>query len=191
MKLTFSDICFILSAICFGVGTAIYPADTEAVDPPPPVIVSYDLGLQITNATDYKDMVDSLLSLRPQDIAVFKLHNYGGSVAGLMYLLNILDRVKSHKIADVDGPTFSAGAQLACAMDEVKLGQYSYLMFHAGSISFPPDTKTSDITHFIEANKVVDAKLMDLCIKKKILTKEQAADVMKGIDIYVFPEDLK
>lgn len=148
-----------------------------------------DLGSEIKDQSAYVDIADKMKSLSKEDQITLKLHNYGGSSIGLMYLYNALEASKAHVIADVDGPSFSAGAMLACAADEIKVEPYSMLMYHIGSLTVG-ETKTSDLTSLMKGLDKLSDKVWNKCIDKNILTKEQVKDIKNGHDLYLFPEDI-
>jgi hypothetical protein len=169
-------------------------ATTDAVGKPllgsplPPKVVDIDLGPEILDMSQYGSLGEILRGL-PEDATVnLYLHNYGGSVNGLAYLSNALLKTKAHVKAIVDGPTYSAGAFLACYADEIDLYPNSTLMFHIGSMMIPGLANTHMIDTIITSSKRLIVNSMTECQKKGITTEQDLQDVLNGRELYVFPK---
>lgn len=140
-------------------------------------------------ATYYKDLARGIRLLEKGDELVFHIANYGGDVHGGLLIVNAIKASKAHIKAVVESPSYSMASILSCVVDELTIEPYAYLMFH--EYSGGPNGKGSEARVFHKSFSRLGKKLLkDECVASKVLTQEQSDDIVKGIDIYIFPEDL-
>jgi ATP-dependent protease ClpP protease subunit len=147
------------------------------------------LSSSIEKQSGYKDLVRGLRLLTKEDTVVLHLANFGGFVQTGVMIINAMKASKAHIIANVEAPSYSMGALIACAGDEIKMEPYSFLMFHDYSGDFAG--KGSEAGDMIRAlDKMSLNLLMNECVPKGILTEEQANSILRGVDVYVHPDTI-
>lgn len=147
-----------------------------------------DLGIEITGQDTYLELADGLEKLSSKDTVRFKLHNYGGSVIGMLYLANAIATSQAYTIAIVEGPSYSAGANIACVTNEYVMQPYSFLMYHTFSVN-GASAKGQELSAIIEAMTVSTRSVFNQCVKKGILTEQDVNELLLGNDKYVFPKN--
>ena len=188
--------CSLLASAIPSFADDTLPLASYTSSPPPPLIESVPGIYQITvgdptgDASYWSEVVRVLNKAGPTDTILFRLHSPGGDVGGLTYVMNALQTTKANTIADIDGPSSSAAAMLACSAKYLILEPNSYLMYHAGSLTLEGTEKSSDLASFLKAHDRSFKILMQPCVDKHILTEKQVDNAIKGIDIYVFPADI-
>lgn len=149
-----------------------------------------DMGTEVGgNLTDYVKLYNFFNSLSESDTVTLSLHNFGGSVASGLIVMNALKTTKAHTIAEVNGISASMGALIACGAEKVDMKPYSFLMFHNGEIAV--GGKTSDNMYLLKAVERLDRYMLGSCVQHGILTKSEINDIIAGIDIYKFKDDIK
>ena len=148
-----------------------------------------DLGLSIEDENSYVPHIKILKAATQDDTVHIRLANFGGNIWVGAILFNAIELSQAHVVMDVEAPSFSMGAMLACAGDEINVQPYSWLMYHAGSSILMG--KTSDSVAMLNAANRLSRKMMQQCTKLGILTESQITEIENGRDIYVFPEDIK
>lgn len=140
---------------------------------------------QVISYVDYyRDLIDGLRQLKPEDTVVLHINNFGGYVHTGLEIITAMEDSPAHIIARVESPSYSMASLIACAADELYIADQAFLMFHTYSGNF--GGKGSDAGKSIEA---LDS-LMERVLKKycsKLLTDEQIQDMLNGVDIYVHP----
>ena len=152
-----------------------------------------DLGYEIGTIRDYGGIVAKIKSMRAQDTIKLVLHNYGGDVGGMLYLIAALDATPAKVLADVDGPSYSAAAVITCHADEITMGPYTYLMFHGpafGRVTLN-DRKLNDLDAYMQATMKVMGKSLEACVAKGILTPAMVQQIKDSKEIYIHVDELK
>lgn len=145
---------------------------------------------EIGDVSNYEDMIKGLKALPEGTTVTLHLANFGGYVHTGVQIINAMKASKAHTIAEVEGPSYSMGALIACAANELQLHPYAFLMFHDYSGGFRG--KGSESREMIKAFDTLSRNLMTQeCQAKGILTKEQVDAVSSGSDIYIHPADIK
>lgn len=152
-----------------------------------PNVIEIDLGDSIGPLEYYKVVNNLLNNATEKDTVKLLLHNFGGSSTSMAYISNAIERTKAHVIAKIDGPTFSAGAFIACFADEVDLLPNSSLMFHLGSMTFSGTINAQTLDAMLDMQKRLVVRSMGECKKKGLVTDEDIKSVLDGKDVYVYP----
>ena len=148
------------------------------------------LSSSIDEMVYYVDLIKGLKALNKQDKVIIHMANYGGLVHSGVQIINAMKASNALITVEVEGPSYSMGAVITCAGDEIKLHPYTYLMFHHYSGTF--SGKGADSRHQIEAlDELVRNILVKECIAKGILTLDQVDDIMNGVDVYIHPHKLR
>ena len=126
------------------------------------------------------------------DTIIFHIEGYGGSVDGLISLINAIKMSKAHVIMSVEGPSYSAYAVLATQGDELKMSDDSFLMFHTSSlVNYNCSTQTgedrgvSNKEHcelYYNTNMALWYKILD---RIKILSQDDIDQIQTGHDVYL------
>lgn len=138
-----------------------------------------DLGQQITAAQpDYIELQQLILGLSKDDTVMVKLHGYGGEVTDASLIRDALHHTEATTVAYVDGPSYSAHAYIACAAQRIHLESDAMLMFHAPYSQQPGDGRAGLVAFA--------GQMLQECVDKGILTKQNVTDIMLGKEVYVF-----
>lgn len=132
----------------------------------------------------YKDLIRGLSKLSERDTVVMHMSNTGGSVHTGMQIMTALKETKAHIVAKVNSPSYSMGAVIVCAADDIQLSPYAFLMYHDFSATFSGKGSES-LAHIIAIRIMLTNTLLNTCVKKGVLTTEQALAVFDGVDIYI------
>ena len=147
------------------------------------------LGSVVDSVDHYKDLIKGIKSLKSTDTIVIHMANYGGSVMTGVQIINAMKVSKAKVIVELEGPSYSMGALLTCAADDIIYHDYTYLMFHTFSGGFQGKASDSEKHMKAIAKMIVDV-LQSECKPKGILTDRQIEDIMNGVDVYVHPKDI-
>lgn len=152
-----------------------------------------ELGGSDTIAAD----ITTVEQANTSDTIVFHIEGYGGSVDGLISLINAIKLSKAHIIMSVEGPSYSAYAVLATQGDELKMSEDSLLMFHTSSLvnvdckkQPGEDRGVSNVKHcesYYNANMALWYKILS---KIKILSGTDITEIESGDDVYLTPEQV-
>lgn len=143
----------------------------------------------IGSVHNYEDMIRGLKALPAGTKVVLHLANFGGYVHTGVQIVNAMKASKAHVVAEVEGPSYSMGALIACAADELKMHPYTFLMFHDFSGGF--QGKGSESRDMIDAFHTMTGNLMrNECKAKGVLDDSQIKRIQDGTDIYIHSSDL-
>jgi ATP-dependent protease ClpP protease subunit len=144
------------------------------------------LGTAIGSAYYYQDLIRGLGLLDTDDTVIIHMANYGGQVHSGVRIINAMKSSPAVVKVVVEGPSYSMGALITCAADEVIMHPYTYLMFHHYSGTF--SGKGSDSRALIKAlDRLSYDLMMNECVPKGILTPQQVTDILNGKDVYAHP----
>ena len=87
----------------------------------------------IESQNSIRDMVKVLRQAKENDVIVFHISGYGGTVDTVELLINNILLTKAHVKMVVEAPSYSGHAYLATVGHELEMMPYSYLMFHTSS----------------------------------------------------------
>lgn len=163
---------------------------TEALPLVEGKIFHLDFGNEIVFEREMYTRHLKLLNIATEkDIVYIHMANFGGSVWTGALLFNAIKLSKAKVITIVEAPSFSMGALLACAGDEIQFQPFSLLMFHTYSASV--HGKGNEIKEQVLAFDRLTANMMQECVRFGILSKQDILNIQNGQDKYVFPQDIK
>lgn len=150
------------------------------------------LGEELGGSHSVENVTSTLQAAHSNDTVIFHIVGYGGSVDGVLNIINVVKQSKAHIVMSVEGPSYSAYAVLATQGQELKMSRYSFLMFHTSSlVNYDPtkqggeDRGVSNKEHmqaYYNANMVVWYKLL---AEIKLLNNEEKYSVITGHDVYL------
>lgn len=161
------------------------------------------LSATIEEPNFYWNVSREIRPLNPQDTLMIHLAGNGGSVEGLIYLLNAIKYSKVKTIGSLEGSVASAHTALLISCDEIKLAGNGYLLFHA--ISWlnmtedicaqrtGKDRGIANYTKCVENSKTIGSYYASIFDKysTKYLTKEEIKKYYEGHDIILTSEEFK
>ena len=137
----------------------------------------------------YIPLVRMFKRLDSSDTVVIHMANYGGSVQSGSQIINAMRISKAKMIVELEGPSYSMGAIITCAADEIIVHPHTYLMFHTFSTRM--QGKGSDmITQLAAMNKLMNDMFIQECVTNNILSMQQVRTILLGGDVYIHADQL-
>lgn len=165
---------------------------------------SVRLTTEIKEQENYQEVLQLLADASRFDTVTFYLSGGGGRGDSMIALLNAIKDTKAHTVAVVQGDVQSAHAALAISMNELKVGDFLFFMFHRSSLygqekTFCDRAKgQTDRTQDLEAkcyNTIAVMTEIDNSITAKLyskyLTKVEQDKVTAGYDVIISGEEMK
>lgn len=115
------------------------------------------------------------------NVIVFKVNGSGGNFdVAFQFIQDIKAAQRAGKIikAEVTGDAASAHAFVLCAVDEVVMRPGAYIMFHGGVVIQEFMTIPIVVPPFDHETLLRESLILDECVEKGRLTKEQVNDIM-------------
>lgn len=135
----------------------------------------------------YRGVIQMMMNASENDVIAFLVNSDGGSLAGLLSLLEALNMTSASSVAIITGNAASAASMFALHCDEVYVSDNATMLCHNGS--FGTGGKITDVlSHAQHINKTTE-KLMYKTYKF-FLTEQEIRDMLSGKEIYLDSEEI-
>ena len=149
-----------------------------------------DISIPIFAAGHYTQAINVLLNATENDTVRILLNTPGGSVVTCIAMINAMERCKAKLITEVLGYAYSSGAYIWAFGKELRMGNFSRVMFH--SSSHCDGGRTRDIKERAEAYEAGVTHLLKRVVANGILTEDEMKECLDGKrDKYFTYNDLK
>lgn len=135
----------------------------------------------------YRGVIQMMLNASEDDSVAFLINSNGGSLAGLLSLLEAVNMTKANTIALIIGNAASAASMFALHCNDVYISDNATMLCHNGS--FGTGGKITDVlSHAQHVNKTTE-KLMYKTYKH-FLTEQEIKDMLSGKEMYLDSEEI-
>lgn len=111
------------------------------------------------------------------------LSGFGGSGQALVNMTTAIQSNPNLKVhAVVGGNLYSAHSHLLCLADTIDIDKNITVMYHNGMMRTDPNAAKA--YQQIMAHRKQHKWLLDICVKRGLLSKSEANDVLNGKDVY-------
>jgi len=135
----------------------------------------------------YRAVVNMLMSANEHDNVVFLINSPGGSLAGLLTLLEGINMSEATTNAVIVGSASSAASMLSLACDNVFVSENSTMLAH--NISYGAAGKGSDVLAHVEHTTKTANKLIRK-IYEGFLTDSEMNEMLNGKEIYFDSDEI-
>ncbi len=161
-------------------------------------VYNINLGDELEGSEAIQTVLTTIQSADSHDKIVFHIKGYGGSVDGLLSIINAVHRTEAHVVMSVEGPSYSAYAVLATQGHELIIDDAAFLMFHTTSLVNVHCDQAKGIdrgdTNERHCQQYYDAKLalwQTLLDDIKYLTEKEKLTISLGQDVYLMSYQVK
>lgn len=161
-------------------------------------VYNINLGDELEGSEAIQTVLTTIQSAGRYDKIIFHIKGYGGSVDGLLSIINAVHRTEANVVMSVEGPAYSAYAVLATQGDELIIDDAAFLMFHTTSLVNlhcsqqtgidRGDTNEKHCQQYYDANLAVWQTVLG---KIKYLTKDEKSKISLGQDVYLMSYQVK
>lgn len=146
---------------------------------------------RITEIHNYIDLIHALDQAESDDEIHIHLATPGGDVNTTIAIIHAINRSCARVIAHADAGVSSSGTFIFLACSEWRIHDYSYFMFHDGSVSGGDDSKK-----FNESKKMIDFvsalyEQMSHDFYSKIFSEREIREILNGTDRYLMGDEVK
>jgi len=135
----------------------------------------------------YRGVINMLMNASEQDTAAFIINSPGGSLAGLLSLLEGINMTKANTVALVVGSASSAASMFALHCNEVYVGDNATFLCH--NISYGTGGKGSDVLAHVQHTTSSASKLLRKTYKH-FLSEIEITDMINGKEIYMESDEI-
>lgn len=158
----------------------------DANNPP----LHFYITSRIAEVHNYIDLIQALDEANGDEQIHIHLATPGGNVDTTIAIIHAINRTCARVIAHADAGVSSSGTFIFLACNEWRVHDYSYFMFHDGSVS------SDDTKKFNESKKMIDfvSKLYEQMAQdfySKIFSEREIRDILNGSDCYIMGDDVQ
>ena len=135
----------------------------------------------------YRGVINMLMNASEHDTVAFMINSPGGSLSGLLSLLEGIKMTNANTVALVVGAASSAASMFALHCDEVYVGDNATFLCH--NISYGTGGKGSDVLAHVQHTSSSASKLLRKTYKN-FLSEIEIADMINGKEIYMEAEEI-
>jgi len=135
----------------------------------------------------YRGVINMLMNASEQDTVAFMINSPGGSLSGLLSLLEGINMTKATTVALVVGSASSAASMFALHCNEVYVGDNATFLCH--NISYGTGGKGSDVLAHVQHTTSSASKLLRKTYKH-FLSEIEITDMINGKEIYMESDEI-
>ena len=135
----------------------------------------------------YRGVINMLMNAAEQDTVAFMINSPGGSLSGLLSLLEALNMTQANTVALVVGSASSAASMFALHCNEVYVGDNATFLCH--NISYGTGGKGSDVLAHVQHTTSSASKLLRKTYKN-FLSEIEINDMINGKEIYMESDEI-
>ena len=135
----------------------------------------------------YRGVINMLMNASEHDTVAFMINSPGGSLSGLLSLLEGIKMTNANTVALVVGAASSAASMFALHCDEVYVGDNATFLCH--NISYGTGGKGSDVLAHVQHTSSSASKLLRKTYKN-FLSEIEITDMINGKEIYMEAEEI-
>lgn len=135
----------------------------------------------------YRGVINMLMNASEQDTVAFMINSPGGSLSGLLSLLEALNMTNANTVALVVGTASSAASMFALHCNEVYVGDNATFLCH--NISYGTGGKGSDVLAHVQHTTSSASKLLRKTYKH-FLSEIEITDMINGKEIYMESDEI-
>ncbi len=148
----------------------------------------YYLTGQITEPSNYVQMVHSIMTAPVTDTVIIHLNTIGGCLATGLQMVNAMKFSEAHIICSLEGEAFSLGSMIFLAGDEFLIHDNSRMMIHhfTGGTFGKGNEQVSQLESDIKWFKNM---AQDYYIP--FISEDELNDILKGGDLWLQTSDIR
>lgn len=135
----------------------------------------------------YRGVINMLMNASEQDTVAFMINSPGGSLSGLLSLLEAINMTNANTVALVVGAASSAASMFALHCNEVYVGENATFLCH--NISYGTGGKGSDVLAHVQHTTSSASKLLRKTYKH-FLSEIEINDMINGKEIYMESDEI-
>ncbi len=135
----------------------------------------------------YRGVINMLMNASEHDTAAFMINSPGGSLSGLLSLLEAINMTKANTVALIVGAASSAASMFALHCNEVYVGDNATFLCH--NISYGTGGKGSDVLAHVQHTSSSASKLLRKTYKH-FLSEIEINDMINGKEIYMEADEI-
>lgn len=140
-----------------------------------------------TEPAYYRTVVQMLINATEYDEVAFLINSPGGSLSGLLTLLEGINMTEAGTTAVIVGEASSAASMFALSCDNILVSENATMLCH--NISYGTSGKGSDVLAMVQHTTTIANKLLRK-VYRHFLSEEEILEVMSGKEIYLEQEDI-
>lgn len=146
------------------------------------------LDNDIADSTQYRDVIQTLISSGEHDCIEFIVSNGGGSLESCMNIISAIRECDATVRAVVTGSCHSAASFITLSCDEVVVLDFAHMLCH--SASFGTVGKAAEISSQVKhMDRYLDSIIHE--IYEDFLTEEEIQKMLSGVDFWFNAEEIQ
>ena len=150
--------------------------------------VSISIDEEVKSPKYYRAIAEELQSLNSNDYVQFRINSPGGSLWGLITLLQAIEQTDANVLAIIEGECHSAASILALNCPNVMVSPFASMMIH--NVSYGTFGKDADIVAHVSSISEYSKRLVNETYKG-FLSDAEIEAVLNGKEIWLQADEIE
>lgn len=149
---------------------------------------TYDLDDEVTEVSDYRELISLLRYATENDVVRININNYGGHLTTCIAIVNAIRNCQATTIGSLTGVAYSAAGAILLACDVQEIGNHVGFMAHPanGGDYGTLHQRQQSIKHTLEMLRSLYEDVYE-----GFLSKEEIDSILKQDDVWLNEKEIK